>query len=207
MQKYALILIFIQLFCTSSFSQLRINAGYNASSIRLSSEVYSGFMSRMNEEIRPLSGFHVGATYEIPLSKVFSVEPGLIFSSKGYRVFPWEASLYSERKTTLYYLDVPTHLKAKVNIGKARLFVGFGPYVSLGLFSNMNIDGVRFDIDFADLGFKRFDSGLSFITGLEFGKIQVGAFYQLGLVNLNQHNVLRRTNRVFGLSLSYRLGK
>ena len=206
MKKSILFFIIISLACTNSFAQLSLKIGYNATSIRISSEVYSGFMSRMNEEIRPLSGFHVGATYEIPLSKVFSVEPGLIFSSKGYRVLPWEASLYSERKTTLYYLDVPTHLKAKVNIGKAGLFFGFGPYVSLGLFSNMNIDGVRFDIDFADLGFKRFDSGLSFITGLEFGKIQVGAFYQLGLVNLNQHNVLRRTNRVFGLSLCYRLG-
>lgn len=210
MQKYALIFIFIYLSCTHSFGQLRINAGYNASSIQLSSEVYSEFMSRMNEEIKPLGGFQVGATYEIPLSGTISVEPGLFFSSKGYRNEPTEGyydPFYYKRKLTLYYLDVPIHLKTKIALGKTTLFVGFGPYFSLGLSGHMNIDGNRYDKEFEDLDLKRFDGGLSFTAGLEFGKFQAGAFYQLGLVNLNQHNVLQRKNRVFGLSLGYRLGK
>jgi hypothetical protein len=210
MQKYVLIFILIYISCTYAFGQLRINAGYNASSIRLSSEEYSSFMSRMNDEIKPLGGFQVGASYEIQLSGVISVEPGLFFSSKGYRNEPSEGyydPFYYKRKLTLYYLDVPIHLKSKMVLGKTTLFVGFGPYFSLGLTGQMNIDGNRYDKEFEDLGLKRFDSGLSFTIGLEFGKFQVGAFYQLGLVNLNQNNVVHAKNRVFGLSLGYRLGK
>ena len=206
MQKYALIFIFIYLSCTYAFGQLRIHAGYNASSIRLSSEVYAGFMGRLNEEIKPLGGFQAGATYEISLSGVISVEPGLFYSSKGYRNEPTE-EYYDKRKLTLYYLDVPIHLKYKMVLGKTTLFAGFGPYFSFGLSGQMNIDGNRYDKEFEDLGLKRFDGGLSFTTGLEYGKFQAGAYYQLGLVNLNDYDVLYRKNRVFGLSLGYRLGK
>jgi hypothetical protein len=194
----------------NSFGQgIGLRAGYNYSGTKLSSDILPN-IDTFNDLSKPISGFFVGVNYEIPLSSVFFLEPGLNFSSKGYLTDyandPIDP-LYNKSTTTLYYLDVPVLLKAKMKVGKANLFAGVGPYFSYGLFADYKIDGEKYDRDFSDSGRQRFDSGLIFTAGVEVGNFEVGASYQLGLVNIDKADIMKRKNRVASLSVGYRFGK
>jgi hypothetical protein len=210
MKKIFLIATLLTFLCTISFGQgLGFRVGYNYASTKLSSDILPN-IDTFNDLSKPISGFIVGVNYEIPLSSVFFIEPGLNFSSKGYRTDyandPIDP-LYYGSTTKLYYLDAPILIKAKMKVGKANIFVGAGPYFSYGLFADYKIDGESKGGNFSDSGRQRFDSGFSFSAGVEFGNFEVGASYQLGLVNIDQVDIMKRKNRVASLSVGYRFHK
>ncbi|MGF1638120.1 MAG: porin family protein [Cyclobacteriaceae bacterium] len=179
-------------------------------------------------------GFHVGATVDIPISGIFSFESGLMFSTKGYKhsfegLFVNEEGISQNGKieTTmnLYYLEIPLTAKASFDIGGAKIYGLFGPYLGLGLSRKIN-EKVTMDTDTEthkskyswpseeNGGYKRLDYGLVFGAGVEIKAFQIGVNYGLGLANLhykqeiespNQVNTSMK-NRVLGISLGYRFG-
>lgn len=124
MRKITLItLISIIFFAEGLFAQVRVGveAGLNFTNlIRIENNITS-----MNAAIR--SGYHVGANVEVPLAKDFYVQPGVFFSTKGFRK-GWVTEMDAEA----YYIEVPINVIYKMRLGPGKLLLGAGPYLAYG---------------------------------------------------------------------------
>ena len=77
--KLFLIVIAIMMATDNLFSQeFGIKAGFNSSNMHV---VDDG--SIISEDFNMRTGFHIGATAEFPLTEIFSLETGLLISTKG----------------------------------------------------------------------------------------------------------------------------
>ena len=208
--KLFLIVIAIMMATDKLFSQeFGIKAGFNSSNMHIVSESWV-LSSKMK------TGFHIGATAEFPLTEIFSLETGLLLSSKGF---------IEEIKDFNYkvifnplYLDIPLTVKASSYIGGTKVYGMFGSYIGIGLSGTIKgeviVDGLttsqEIDIEWGsdiDSDFKRMDFGLIIGAGVELNSIQIGLNYSLGLANISPQTNLKINNRVLGISVGYRFGK
>ena len=124
--KLFLIVIAIMMATDKLFSQeFGIKAGLNLSNMHM---VYDRMFSN---DSNMKTGFHIGATAEFPLTEIFSLETGLLLSTKGF---------IEEVKDFNYkvifnplYLDIPLTVKASSYIGGTKVYGMFGSYVGIGL--------------------------------------------------------------------------
>ncbi|MBN2758067.1 MAG: PorT family protein [Bacteroidales bacterium] len=169
-------------------------------------------------------GFHVGVTAEFPISDALSFNTGVLLSTKGVKMEATEdymgVTLTSEGTYNLMYLDIPLNVKFTKDMGGAKLFGTFGPYVGLALKGtydmSVSIGGdsesesgdLNIGSDEEDDDFKMLDFGLMVGAGVEFGPISVGASYQLGLANISPYseNGYKINNKVIGISVGYKFG-
>jgi hypothetical protein len=206
---------------TESFSQtFGIKAGLNLSNLLLQydSETYS-------EEFNMSPGFHFGTTVEIPISEIFSFESGLMLSTKGFQESTKETFMGDtyeyKTKLNLFYLDIPLSAKATVDIGGAKIYGTFGPYIGMALSGKIKNEytengeteteeeNVNWGSDEDEDDLKRLDYGLTAGAGIEFNSIQIGITYGLGLANISTYTESEENikNRVLGISLGYKFGK
>jgi hypothetical protein len=207
---------------TESFTQtFGIKAGLNLSNMIMKDdeETYS-------EEFKMKPGFHFGPTIEIPISKLFSVESGLMLSTKGYKesekitigtsiMREWESKL------NLFYIDLPITAKATFDVDGAKIFVAFGPYVGMGLCGKYKYtdysyyvegdvydENISFGSNEEEDDLKRLDYGLTAEAGFKLKSIQIGISYRLGLANLSNdtEDLDQINNRVLGISVGYKFG-
>ena len=169
-------------------------------------------------------GFHVGATAEFPLSEMFSFEPGILLSTKGYKYsdsgsdsgYDWEET----ETANLYYIDIPLLAKASYDLGSVKIYGALGPYLGIGLSGKWeyeySFDGdtesesetVEWGNDSENDHLKRLDFGLTFGAGVEISSFQIGLAYNLGLKNISAYtgDGFKVNNRVLGISVGYKFG-
>lgn len=177
-----------------------------------------------SDDFKMNPGFLFGVTSEFPISEGFSFETGLLLSTKGVKISE-EESIFEEMvefdsRVNLLYLDIPLLAKATVDLGSAKIYGAFGPYIGMGLsgkikseFTTMGEtekteEDVKWGSDDEDDDFRRLDYGLSFGAGVEINAIQIGLSYGLGLANISTSSEggSKVNNRVLGVSLGYRFG-
>lgn len=94
----------------------------------------SNIMDNANHDMRVAYGF--GATVEFKLNKLFSIQPEILYMSKGasntINVNAFNKNVTT--KTTISYLEIP--VLAKLNIGGNGLL--FGPYLGFKLSQDIN---------------------------------------------------------------------
>ena len=173
----------------------------------------------VNEEFKMNPGFHFGILTEFQLSDGLSFEPGLLLMTKGTRAE--EEETYQgivgkyEAKINLYYLDIPLNLKLSTDAGSAKIFGTFGPYIGMGLSGkskftysgNGDSETEEEDIEWGkDKDLLRLDWGLGAGAGIEFGKLQLGVSYALGLANIaaESEDDSGAKNRVLSISVGYK---
>lgn len=219
--KLFLIVIAIMMATDKLFSQeFGIKAGFNSSNMHV---VDDG--SIVSEDFNMRTGFHIGATVEFPLTEMFSLETGLLISTKGViseeLLTEEDMGFNFDYKVNLspLYLDIPVTAKASSYIGGTKIYFVFGPYVGIGLSGKMkgevSIDGettsqeidIEWGSDIASSDLKRMDFGLIIGAGVELNSIQIGLNYSLGLANISPQTNLKINNRVLGISVGYRFGK
>jgi len=203
----------------SSAQSFGLKGGLNLSNMldKDDDETYS-------DDYKMKPGFHIGATAEFPFSDMFSFETGLLLSTKGFKVSDEETlggDTYGfEGKLNLIYLDIPLTAKASFDLGGAKLYGLFGPYVGIGLSGKTKLeftfDGetekeeedIEWGSDEEKSDLKRLDFGLTMGAGVEMSSIQIGLTYNLGLANLspNTENGFKISNRVIGISVGYKFG-
>ena len=174
-----------------------------------------------NEYNKNNIGFHIGGTVDFPISDVFSIETGLIFTTKGVKYelseFILLGNMDIKAKTTLYYIDIPITPKFTFDLGGSELFVLAGPYIGIGLFGKAKAE-VTFmgetesdseDVEWGSEGLNRLDYGLTLGAGLQFTAISLGLYYNYGLANISSDsdNGWRSNNRVLNISLGYRFNQ
>lgn len=190
-------------FITSAQVQWGVRAGGNASAMLLKDQ--NGYT-----RVKLTPGFHLGGSADVSLSQKFSLQPSLLFTTKGFKVDQkgFADYLYGVDRIqfTSYYLELPVNLVFKPVYGSGRLLLGAGPYVAYGLGGNwkavsngVSVKGkLRFLNDYSDTdsslnGYNRtipytkpFDFGANILIGYEFEN----HFYfhingQLGLVDVD----------------------
>ncbi|MCG6190476.1 porin family protein [Maribellus maritimus] len=211
-------------FTLSSYAQtFEIKAGVNMSTMLFENQ---GGTYSENFELTPR--FLLGATTELPLSNSFSFEPGVFFSSSGYKIDShYPVPTYSgeyipiREQAILNYIEIPASLRLASSIKNIQLFGNIGPYLAIGLSGKVSRKEYRIDgqegvvyegtIDYSgeignDGQWKRFDYGFQAGIGVEVNRIVVRGNYKHGIANIAQDSGIKNKNRVFAISLGYILG-
>lgn len=159
-------------------------------------------------------GFHVGGYVHIPISEVFSFEPGLQYSKKGYSIkgdFQIPVLKYlginARAQVQSHYIDIPLVLKANVVKG---LQVYAGPQVSYLVRSSLNAKLGILGISIFNKGFgitqrfNKIDIGLTGGVGYEFDNgLNIQAGYDYGLSKLDKNDNYAAYNRVVKISMGF----
>ena len=204
----------------NSQAQVSIKAGANFASISESARLES-YESVENSSV---TGFQAGIGIDLGLSKIFTIQPELLYIQKGGK------SIYglgenNQVVSRLYYnyVEVPVLAKLKFfsEAGNG-IYVLAGPFVGLAINGKVKTtttllgvtdtreDKFDFDNDNAAERQRRTDYGISFGGGLKFGHVFLDARYNLGVNNLldndannqNDEKPYRRT-RGIGVTLGY----
>ncbi|MGN7785504.1 porin family protein [Niabella sp. 22666] len=78
-------------------------------------------------------GFHVGATVDIAIADQFAVQPGLLFTQKGYQSEVITPTVTTASTITSHHIEVPVNVIFKPELGEGKLLLGAGPYVAYGV--------------------------------------------------------------------------
>ncbi len=147
------------------------------------------------------TGLVAGAFFVLPVAPHFSIQPEALYSQKGAKVE--EADGGGTLK--LDYFDIPILARwDSSNSGEARFNVFAGPSFNFRIRARQDIDGENNDIS-ADI--ERFDLGIVFGAGVEFGKFLIDGRSQLGLRPVNKfrdEEGFEAKNRSFSLMGGFR---
>ncbi len=193
MKKLLTIVALMVLGATTSFAQLGLRAGVNFDNISKKEDV----------DLEKKTGFHIGAVYNIDLIGSFSIEPGLYFNQKGFKL--------NEDDANMNYLEVPVNVKFKLlDLSVLGLDAHLGPFAALGLGGKWKSDigdFKMFDDDEDGMGCKRFDFGLQMgIGAVLVNKIYAGVNYDMSLTKINADlglgkDNLKESNHVWMISV------
>lgn len=185
MKKFILTLALVAA-ATSAFAQIRIGAGYTNNSTA----------SPSDDEALVTRGFYVEGTYDIALGSNFAIVPGLRYSFAGNKEVQGieidDVDLADvEAALAEHNIYVPVMFQCSVPVGAVKLFAFAGPTFQFAISSMMNVAasvlGFEVDEDVSLLGedglLKRGDIAVGGGVGAEFGKFQIKAAYDYGLMN------------------------
>lgn len=128
-------------------------------------------------------GLNLGVFAKFPVTRGFSIQPEILYSSKGSKVKYNNAVLgQGEYRFNLNYVEMP--ILAVFNLGK-NFNIHAGPYAALLTSANIKRMDEDLDVDhIRDLNtddFKRFDFGLAGGLGFDIQNFTLGARYNYGL--------------------------
>jgi hypothetical protein len=150
----------------------------------------ANFKVEGNSNTDSRTGFHAGGLAHIHLSKVFAIQPEVVFSSQGAETgdIKWKAS----------YVNIP--VLAQYMFGNGfRLQTG----PQLGILAGSEVKNGNTETDLDDV-FKTTDFSWSFGTSyLTRSGLGLDARYNLGLSNINKNENPEMKNRVWQLGLFY----
>lgn len=193
---------------TAGAQGLGVNAGVNFFNQTMKSN------GNKVDDLKMLTGFHIGVDYEIGVAPDFYFAPGLVFATKGAKI---QEDFLGEEYTSkwgLNYLEVPLNLVYKPVLGTGNLIVNFGPYLGYGIGGKVKAEfgdeDFEEDINFGsgeDDDFKPFDMGANIGFGYQLGMgLSFKLNAQLGLINIlpegDSDNLIK--NNGFAFSVGYR---
>ncbi|HTK19007.1 MAG TPA: outer membrane beta-barrel protein [Mucilaginibacter sp.] len=157
-----------------------------------------------------LFGFHAGAIFDVDFED-FSVQPGIFYSTKGYK---YNQALSSGSQTVqgtvqLNYVQVPVNAFYKVEISRTvKAYFGGGAYLGYGLSGTNSVQNTKSDVSFTKAidgyQYKNPDYGINGVIGAQLSKnVIIDANYSLGLNNLSYYQGSNIRNRTIGLSIGY----
>ena len=201
----ALLIFSFTIISLNAFAQ---NYGYNDNAITLGLAGGSNFAflqvsSAHRQEVYTDSTapFSIGINADFKFNDYFSIRPGIFYSGKGGTMNAVYAdnignntSVYDEYK--LHYLEIPINLIGHLPVGDgANIFLGAGPYFSLGLNGTnrqtlFTADPVIHKITYGKNGdFKSTDFGASTVLGFQGAKgWAISGNLDFGLTNILQTN-------------------
>lgn len=213
--KIVLLFFVIVVFISQAKAQFGIRGGFNSATVSHTSDGNNEY----NNYLVKKAGFHFGLSYQIPLCTVFSFEPALLISNKGYDLEIEEVDFKYTEILNSYYLELPLNLKAAIDIKKSKVFIMAGPYIAMGIDGSIKvksdfIGSFKTDIHWGSEEsdqLKRIDFGVNTGIGIEFNPFVVSVNYSFALINSvanpdpDQKDNIK--NRVWSLSLGYNFGK
>lgn len=157
-----------------------------------------------------ITTYNLSLIVEKPFRNSFYLQSGLGIIGKG-------VITYENAQTATYqltYIDIPLNLLYKFNLpGLGKLYVGTGPYLSVGLSGNVQFENTNNtsgqNLEFGSTqDYKRLDAGINFTSGFELNNhLTFNTNYALGINNLAPDNATNQVstikNRVFSIGLGF----
>lgn len=191
-----------------SAQEIGLHGGFNLSQFQY--KAWAEIVHKDGATLNP--GFSIGPILELPLKNMFSLETGILLTTKGNKITGANKYLFKEN---MYYLDVPVLLKATIPIKKIKIFGMAGVYAGSALYGNrlgeaeVNsvLKRVKVDINWGNKPneYKRLDYGLKFGTGIKVRRYQIGASYEIGLKDFWNDDLYKVRNRVLEFYIAYQL--
>jgi hypothetical protein len=160
-------------------------------------------------QVVPKIGLNAGGFVSIPLGGMFSVEPQLLFSSKGYAVKAVGTSYTAKAAIALNYIILPLFVNYTTASG---VYVGAGPYAAMlvSAKSKYTVEGETESSTGTD-GLNSFDAGLGAKVGYSHSSgLGASLGYEQGLVNVfdvDEDSDFKLLNSSVKLSFCYNFGK
>jgi hypothetical protein len=175
----SLILSSFSLYTFGQNSQFGFKGGLNLSNMTVEG----------NDDSNLKAGFHAGVFNKIGITESFSIQPELLYSSKGFKLNYDESAIADgETQFNLNYIDVP--VKLVFNLSRDFEFQ-LGPYFSYLAGANVDTDAEVlefFNIDSTDEldreNFNAFEVGLTGGLGFTLDPLVIGFNYNLGLTQV-----------------------
>jgi len=202
MKTKLLFLLLLFSFSQIAYSQrIGIKGGINIANLEFPSNYNFG----ANISPSDFNLIHVGFVCEGKIVGGFHYNTGLFYSEKGYR----ENYTAENGDITLLgwdkyqYLEIPFNFEMKTLLkGKTYFFIQGGPYGGYAITGTSYWYGETGTIDYERMGMNRYDYGLGFGGGFEFGDLVLSINYQKGFANLNQHSGVEIKNKVLQFSIA-----
>ena len=229
MKKIVFGLVLTTAVAFSSKAQIYVQGGLNLANITKTN-------SGQTEKNNILPSFNVGLMGRFGISSTFDLESGILLTGHGSKAETYfnGGSDYVKSTFNPLYLQVPLNAVVKIPLEKnSRIFFNAGPYVAMGIggksrqeskvgpIISSSTKNIKFSNDDPftseqeDAGYdklKRFDFGLNFGGGFEFGPVILKVNYGLGLAKINStqsNNTANDKNkyRTISFSIGIPLGK
>lgn len=157
--------------------------------------------------LKTKAGFSGGVIMEFSLSQTASINTGLLYTQRGYRM----DDSFNEDKCKIkasmitQNLEIPINMNLRLKLPVIQPFIQAGPYLMVALGGDMKEGKISEDIDFsgADKEMKRADFGFNMGAGADFLNFRILFSYELGFVNLRVPDDYKMRNRAFTASLAY----
>jgi hypothetical protein len=162
--------------------QFGLKAGVNFSNLYASNV--------QNENVKV--GLNAGLFARFPLTSLISLQPELLYSSKGAKeTYNNMIQGSGEYRFNLNYIETPVllvfHLTPNFNLSAG----GYAAYLASANVKDMKKDGSINGVqDLKADSFQRLDYGLAGGLGIQFGKLNLGARYNYGLQNIGHSGTL-----------------
>lgn len=202
MKKLIMALCIIIAATQTSNAQVYVQGGINLANITKTND-------GQTEKNNILPSFNVGILGRLGLTPVFDLESGVLFTGHGAKAETYfnGGNDYVKSKFNPYYIQVPLNAVIKIPLQKGtKIFFNAGPYAAIGIagkskqeakvgpFTTSSTDNIKFSNDDPftskqdDAAYdklKRFDFGLNFGGGFDFGPVILKVNYGLGLTKIN----------------------
>jgi hypothetical protein len=214
---------------TASFGQsLNFNGGFTASTIKMegmkdesSTETMDGNSYNSSTNYKCTNGFNAAIGYEFKLGKRLSLETGLKFQTRGYKM-EYKFSnrneyenfnMFSSGSYKMNYLDLPIVLNTAILTGDFKVYARTGIYAGFmtgakykGRYEYTSSNGDNGSEEYSekiateDLD-GRYTGGLVLGAGAEYKGFYFEANYNLGVASLEDFD-----NKIYTNDLSFSLG-
>jgi Outer membrane protein beta-barrel domain len=201
MKKLILAIALTTTVALATQAQVYVQGGLNLANITKTKD-------GQTEKNNILPSFNAGLMGRLPITSMFSLESGALLTGRGSRAETYfNSGNYTKAKFNPLYIEVPLNAVVKIPLEKgSNVFFHAGPYAAVGVAgksyretSTLGVittssSNIKFSNDDPftpkqeDAGYdrlKRFDFGLNFGGGVQFGRIMLKANYGLGLTKIN----------------------
>lgn len=170
-----LFFLFVYLFPVNAQTNIGLRVGLNVATLSgyndLSIMNDEGAQVKMTSDFLP--SYHMGVVVQSFLSHQFFIQSELLFSKQGKKDKNKKTKV--SKDVSLSYIQLPVYAAYKYNIGSGLNFIiGVGPYFAYCISQEKDI---------YESHYKKFDMGLSAMSGIQWDNLQIVVGYDLGLIN------------------------
>ncbi len=208
------LLFLVSIYSAISAQTIRAGGGFNVSNVRAENND-----SLLSEAYLNKKAGHFGLNVEFHLKKNFYFETGFLYSTKGFsynvRERHGSAISFAAIRQKLVYLDLPIQLAYKLKVSdQLKVFFSAGTYLGMLLSADTEKEGGNGrSISDPKIGneaeddLKPIDGGLVFGGGIESDLLRLGAYYDLGILDISPMNEksFQMKNRVYRFSIALKL--
>lgn len=214
--KKILVLVFVTMVSTVTFAQVswNVKAGVNSSSA-------TGLKGTDKDGLESKIGYQIGLGMDYAISEKFSVQPSLLFITKGAKFSYTDDEENDKISIDPIYIELPVMAAYKFHLeDNIKLALSAGPYLAYGIGGKWkeeytysgstdkykdDVFGSESDVENEDaFTNKRVDFGLGVGAALEVNHFLVSLNASWGLVKLKEYEYSKAKNVCYSLSVGYK---